>query len=257
MSKNLFGAPLLLCAALVGISGSVLAAPSSGLSDTSVVLVHGAYADGSSWNKVIPLLQAKGLKVIAVQNPLTSLADDVAAAQRVIDAQPGRVILVGHSWGGSVITQAGTSDKVKALVYVAALAPSIGQSTAESTTGYPVPAGIKSVTADANGYLYVPAKSLAEHFAQDLPAAETRLMAVTQGPIAAKAFDDKISITSWKNKPNYYIVAAKDHMIQPDLQREFAKKLDAKTTVLQTSHVPMLSQPAQVAKVIIDAANQR
>ncbi|HWW72579.1 MAG TPA: alpha/beta fold hydrolase, partial [Duganella sp.] len=121
--------------------------------DTTVVLVHGAFADGSSWEKVIPLLQAEGLKVVAVQNPLTSLADDVAAAKRVIDAQTGKVVLVGHSWGGTVITEAGTSDKIKALVYVAAFAPSEGQASGELGKDYAVPPGIATLQADAGGFL--------------------------------------------------------------------------------------------------------
>src|SRR5450830_537833 len=224
---------------------------------TTVVLVHGAFADGSSWDKVIPLLQAKGLKVVAVQNPLTSLAADVAAAQRVIDAQTGRVILVGHSWGGTVITQAGTSDKVKALVYVAAFAPSEGEASGDLGKDYPTPPGIATLKADASGFLYLPEESVRLNFAQDLPAATTRLMAVTQGPIQAKAFADKTTVAAWKNKPNYYIVSAKDRMISPELEQAFAKKLHAVTTVLQTSHVPMLSQPKQVAEVILAAAAKR
>ena len=225
--------------------------------DTTVVLVHGAFADGSSWDKVIPLLQAKGLKVVAVQNPLTSLADDVAAAQRVIDAQTGRVVLVGHSWGGTVITEAGTSDKVKALVYVAAFAPSEGEATGDLGKDYPVPAGIATLKADAAGFLYLPEESVRSNFAQDLPAATTKLMAATQGPIQGKAFADKTTVAAWKNKQNYYIVAGKDRMINPQLEQAFAKKINATTTVLQTSHVPMLSQPKQVAEVILAAAAKR
>lgn len=225
--------------------------------DTTVVLVHGAFADGSSWDKVIPLLQAKGLKVVAVQNPLTSLADDVAAAQRVIDAQTGRVVLVGHSWGGTVITEAGTSDKVKALVYVAAFAPSEGEATGDLGKDYPTPAGIATLKADAAGFLYLPEESVRTNFAQDLPAATTKLMAVTQGPIQGKAFADKTTVAAWKNKQNYYIVAGKDRMINPQLEQAFAKKINATTTVLQTSHVPMLSQPKQVAEVILAAAAKR
>ncbi|MDR9750235.1 alpha/beta hydrolase [Pseudomonas sp. SZMC_28357] len=257
MSKSFLKTVLLSSFALWAVGTAQLsAAASNPLADTTVVLVHGAYADGSSWNKVIPLLRAQGLKVVAVQNPLTSLADDVAAAQRVIDDQTGPVILVGHSWGGSVITQAGTSAKVKALVYVAALAPSAGQSTVQSTEGYPTPPGIKTVFADKSGYLYLPEASVGVNFAQDLPAEDTKLMAVTQGPIRAAAFDDKITVTAWKDKPNYYVVAAQDRMIDPPLQQAFAKKLNAQTTVLQTSHVPMLSQPGKVADVIIAAAKK-
>lgn len=244
----------LLLSATVGLQAH--AAPAAPLSDTTVVLVHGAFADGSSWNKVIPLLEAKGLKVVAVQNPLTSLADDVAAAQRVIDAQTGRVVLVGHSWGGSVITQAGSSDKVKALVYVAAFAPDEGQSTAEQGQDLPPPVGLTTLQPDGGGFLYLPQASVSSNFAQDLAAAEARLLSATQGPIQGKAFGDKVTVAAWKTKPNYYIVAANDRMIQPALEQAYAKKLNATTTVLQSSHVPMLSQPGKVADVIIAAAKR-
>lgn len=220
----------------------------------TVVLVHGAFADGSSWDKVIPLLQAKGLKVVAVQNPLTSLADDVAAAKRAIDAQSGSVILVGHSWGGTVITEAGGDDKVAALVFVAAFAPDAGESTADLGKSSPPPPGSESIRPDSAGFLSLTTEGVAKNFAQDLPAAQTRLMAVTQGPIFAKAFEDKVTNAAWKNKPSWYIVAEKDRMIQPDLERAMAKKINAKVTSLPTSHVPMQSRPKEVAAVIIAAA---
>ena len=222
----------------------------------TVVLVHGAFADGSSWDKVIPLLQAKGLKVVAVQNPLTSLADDVAAAKRVIDAQTGPVILVGHSWGGTVITEAGGHEKVAALVFVAAFAPDVGESTADLGKNGPPPPGSKSIRPDGAGFLYLTPEGVAKDFAQDLPAAQTKLMAVTQGPIFAKAFENKVTNAAWKNKPSWYIVAEKDRMIQPELERAMAKKINAKTTALPTSHVPMQSQPKAVAAVIIAAAEK-
>jgi pimeloyl-ACP methyl ester carboxylesterase len=224
--------------------------------DTTIVLVHGAFADGSSWDKVIPILQNKGYKVVAVQNPLSSLADDVAATKRVVDAQTGNVVLVGHSWGGTVITEAGTSDKIKALVYVAAFAPSEGEASGNLGKDYAVPPGIATLQADAGGYLWLPADSVAKNFAQDVPAATARLIAATQGPIAAKAFADTTTVAAWKNKPNYYIVATKDRMIAPELEQAFAKKLNAITTTLPTGHVPMVSQPAKVAEVIIAAAQR-
>jgi pimeloyl-ACP methyl ester carboxylesterase len=227
------------------------------VSDTTVVLVHGAFADGSSWEKVIPLLQAKGLKVVAVQNPLTSLADDAAAAKRVIDAQTGKVVLVGHSWGGMVITEAGAHDKVKALVYVAAFAPSEGEAAGALGKNYAVPPGIATLQADAGGYLWLPADSVAKNFAQDVSPATAALIAATQGPIAAKAFGDVTTVAAWKTKPSYYIVAANDRMIAPELEVAFAKKINATTTTLQTSHVPMVSQPAKVAEVILAAVNAK
>lgn len=255
MSFPSFKQALLMSAALSAAAvAPAYAAGEAAYTGTTVVLVHGAFADGSSWDKVIPLLQAKGLKVVSVQNPLTSLADDVAAAQRVIDAQTGHVVLVGHSWGGTVITEAGTSDKVKALVYVAAFAPSEGQATGELGKDFPVPPGIATLKADASGFLYLPEESVAVNFAQDVPAATTKVMAATQGPIQSKAFSEAVTHAAWRSKKNYYIVAAKDRMIQPALMQSFAKKINAVTTVLQTSHVPMLSQPKQVADVIIQAA---
>src|SRR5438270_3205486 len=138
--------------------------------EKTVILVHGAFADGSSWDKVIPLLEAKGLHVVAVQNPLTSLADDVAATQRAIDAQKGPVILVGHSWGGTVITEAGASDKVAALVYVAAFAPDVGESSNDLGKAAPPPPGFSSVYPDPAGYLYLTSEGVAHDFASDLPA---------------------------------------------------------------------------------------
>jgi len=225
-------------------------------SDTAIVLVHGAFADGSSWDKVIPILHEKGYKVVAVQNPLSSLADDVAATKRVVDAQTGKVVLVGHSWGGTVITEAGTSDKIKALVYVAAFAPSEGEASGNLGKNYAVPPGVPTLTADATGYLWLPADSVAKNFAQDVPAATARMIFATQGPIAAKAFSDTTTVAAWKNKANYYIVAEKDRMIAPELQQAFAKKLNAVTTSLPASHVPMVSQPAKVAEVIIAAAQR-
>ena len=245
-----FAATLLSAAAL---NASAAAAAS----DTTVVLVHGAFADGSSWEKVIPLLQAKGIKVVAVQNPLSSLADDVAAAKRVIDAQTGKVVLVGHSWGGMVITEAGASDKIKALVYVAAFAPSEGEAAGALGKNYAVPPGIATLQADAGGYLWLPADSVAKNFAQDVTPATAALIAATQGPIAAKAFGDTTTVAAWKTKPSYYIVAAKDRMIAPELEVDFARKINAVTTTLQTSHVPMVSQPAKVAEVILAAVNAK
>jgi len=162
------------------------------------VLVHGAFADGSRWNKVIPLLQVKGLQVVAVQNPLASLTDDVAAAKRVLDVQSGRVILVGHSWGGTVITEAGDHRKVAALVYVAAFAPDVGESTSDLGKGGPPPPGSASIRPDSAGFLYVTPYGVAKDFAQDLPAAQTAVMAATQGPIFGKTFDEKVSNAAWK-----------------------------------------------------------
>jgi pimeloyl-ACP methyl ester carboxylesterase len=241
---------LFLVSMMISVSAAAQEKP-----EKTVVLVHGAFADGSSWDKVIPLLQAKGLKVVAVQNPLTSLADDVAATRRVIDGQSGPVILVGHSWGGTVITEAGSHGKVAALVYVAAFAPDAGQATSDLGKGGPPPPGSGSIRPDSAGFLSLTPEGVARDFAQDLPAALTRVMAVTQGPIFARTFDEKVTNAAWKSKPSWFIVAGKDRMIQPDLERAMAKKINARTTALPTSHVPMLSRPGDVAAVILAAAN--
>jgi pimeloyl-ACP methyl ester carboxylesterase len=225
-----------------------------GTSQKTVVLIHGAFADGSSWDKVIPLLHAKGLKVVAVQNPLTSLADDVAAGKRVIDGQSGPVILVGHSWGGTVITELGNDDKVAALVYVAAFAPDAGESTSDLGKGGPPPPGSATIRADGAGFLYLTPEGVAKNFAQDLPASQTKIMAATQGPIFAKAFDEKVTKAAWKSKPSWSIIAEHDRMIQPDLERAMAKKINAKITSLPTGHVPMQVRPKEVAAVILAAA---
>jgi pimeloyl-ACP methyl ester carboxylesterase len=219
----------------------------------SVVLVHGAFSDGSDWNQVIARLQAKGVRVVAVQNPLTSLEDDVAAARRAIDAQPGKVVLVGHSWGGTVITEAGAHEKVSALVYIAAFAPDAGQSSAELGKNYPKPPGLDFVSADADGFLRLSPEGVAKHFAQDLPAAKTAVMAATQGPIRAKAFEQTVSVAAWKTKPSWYVLTEADHMILPAQQRDMAKRIGAKVTAVPTSHVPQDVRPDAVAAVILDA----
>ncbi|WP_394824707.1 alpha/beta fold hydrolase [Pendulispora albinea] len=241
-------------AAIGADSPSGTAKPPSGGGAKTVVLVHGAFADGSSWSSVIPLLQAKGLKVVAVQNPLTSLSDDVQFAKRAIDAQSGPVILVGHSWGGTVISEAGTNDKVKALVYVAAFAPSSGQSTSDTGKGFPVAPGIATLQVDASGFASLPPDAVRQHFAQDVSPEQANLIATTQGLIRAASFDHKVSTAAWLSKPSWYIVAKNDHMIPPDQQRAMAKKINARTTELPASHVPMLSRPQDVANVIVSAA---
>jgi pimeloyl-ACP methyl ester carboxylesterase len=220
----------------------------------NIVLVHGAFADGSSWAKVIAILQAKGYNVTAVQNPLTSLADDVAATHRALAAQAGPVILVGHSWAGAVITEAGVDPKVAGLVYVAAFGPDTDEVIGELGKGYPSQASFAAPIIDAQGFMSLSSETFVKHFAWDLPQGEARLVAATQTPIATSAFGAKVSNVAWKTKPSWYIVARKDQAIAPDEERFFAKRMNATTTELETSHVPMLSKPKDVAAVIMDAA---
>ncbi|MGA0557096.1 alpha/beta fold hydrolase [Larkinella sp. VNQ87] len=220
----------------------------------NVVLVHGTWADGSSWGKVIPLLEAKGLHVRAVQNPLTSLGDDVAATKRAIELQDGPVLLVGHSWGGVVITEAGNHDQVAGLVYVAAVAPEEGQSFLDTVQTAPATPGNDQIRPDAYGFVSMSPTGIFEDFAQDLPEAEQKLILATQGPQAFTALTEKITKAAWKQKPSWFIVAANDRMINPDLERTLAQKLNAKTLEIPTSHVAMLADPEAVASVILEAA---
>jgi pimeloyl-ACP methyl ester carboxylesterase len=233
-------------------------APAVGASPTqpvkNIVLVHGAFADGSSWAKVIPILQARGYNVTAVQNPLTSLADDVAATRRALAQQDGPVILVGHSWAGFVITEAGTDPKVVGLVYVAAFAPDLDETAGDLGKPYPPPPALAAPIADKEGFLTLSTDAVVKHFASDLPASEARVVAATQGPINTSAFGAKVSGVAWKTKPSWYIVSKLDGAIAPDEERFFAKRMKATTTELQASHVAMLSQPKAVAAVIMDAA---
>jgi len=224
------------------------------LKGKNVVLVHGAFADGSSWDKVIPILQAKGLHVVAVQNSLKSLDDDAAATKRVIEQQNGPVILVGHSWAGAVITQAGNDDKVKALVYVAAFAPDKDQSINDILKGKPAPSWASALQKDSAGYLTLSTDAIIHDFAQDLPVAQARLVAATQGPWFAGCTDDKVTEAAWHNKPSWWVLTEKDRMIPAPLQAAMAQQIGATVVKVDASHVAMLSKPADVAAAIIAAA---
>jgi pimeloyl-ACP methyl ester carboxylesterase len=257
MEKQMLSmSPLLIGAALTVIAGAAITpAMAADAPPKTVVLVHGAFADGSSWSKVIPLLEAKGLRVVAVQNPLSSLAADADAAKRVIDTAPGPVILVGHSWGGQVISQAGVNDKVKALVYVAAFALPKGQSVNGASAGGPPAPWLAELQPDAAGYVRLSDKAVATYFAQDLPAADIAVVAATQGPTFGGAFDDKLTEAAYLTRPSWYIVATKDGMIPPPVEEAMAAGIMAKVTAIEGSHVVMLSQPEAVAKVILEAAD--
>ena len=220
----------------------------------NIVLVHGAFADGSSWAKVTTILQANGYNVTAVQNPLTSLADDVAATRRALAQQEGPVILVGHSWAGVVITEAGMDPNVAGPVYVAAFAPDLGEVVGELGKAYPPPPALAAPIVDKQGFMTLPADAVAKHFASDLPPNEARVLAATQGPIAVSAFGAQVSGVAWKTKPSWYIVSKLDAAIAAEEERFFAKRMKATTTELSASHVPMLSQPKAVAAVVMDAA---
>lgn len=219
----------------------------------TVVLVHGAFADASSWNKVIPVLERWGVHAVAVEAPLTSLADDVAATRRAIAAAPGKVVLVGHSWGGTVITEAGDDDKVRSLVYVAAFAPDVGQNTADQGKGHPVPPGLSHLQ-DRAGLLWLSEDGAREDFAPDLRAKAAQALFRMQRPIHATAFAEPVTHAAWQHKPSWYVVSREDRMIAPELQTATAHRIGARLESVGSGHVSPLARPTQVAWAILEAA---
>lgn len=219
----------------------------------NVVLVHGAFADGSSWSKVIPLLQAKGLNVIAVQNPLISFEEDVAATKRAIAQMNGPVLLAGHSYGGMVISEAGKDPKVAGLLYVAALIPEEGQHVNDVNAAMP-PTAVGPEILLNNGFLSLSPKAVNEFFAQDATPAERKIIYVVQTPWAVSATQQKVYSPAWQTKPSWSVIAANDGMINPDLQRFKSKLIKAHSIELSSGHVPMVTMPQKVAAFILDAA---
>lgn len=223
-------------------------------SAATIVLVHGAWADGSSWNKVVQLLQAKDLQVIAVQIPLTSVDDDIAATNRIIADTEGPIVLVGHSWGGMAVTQAGDDSKVAVLVYVSAFAPDVGETGNSLIGAHPTPPALSTIVTNSSGYVYQTMDGMLKNVAPDVPTAEAKALAATQGRLAGRAFGQSVTVASWKMKPSWFIVTTDDRVVSPELQAAEAKRMGARTTVLQSSHMSLLSHPEEVAKVIEDAA---
>ena len=221
----------------------------------TVVLVHAAWADASSWNKIIPALLREGMQVAAVQIPLTSLSDDVRVVQRVLKKISGPVVLAGHSYGGAVITGAAAGNpNVKALVYVAAFAPDANEPLAAAGQKFAAPPLNAALVPDSGGFLYVDRAKFRANFCQDLPASQARVMAATQKPLHNSAFGAMVPEAAWKTIPSWYIVSSNDRAINPDLERFYAKRAGAKTTEIASSHVAFLSHPKEVVKVIENAA---
>ncbi len=223
----------------------------------NVVLVHGAFVDGSSWRKVIPLLQAEDLNVVSVSIPLTSFEDDVASTKRAIAAQDGPVILVGHSYGGVVITEVGNDPKVVGLVYVAAFAPDVDQSIADISKGFPKPLGMDKLVPQPDGFLLLSPDGIETAFAQDLTKEEKALLIAVQAQTSGSIFAAKPKTAAWHSKPSWYIVSSNDNMISPEHEKSMAQQMNATTTVLPSSHAVMLSHPQEVANVIKDAVTAK
>jgi pimeloyl-ACP methyl ester carboxylesterase len=220
----------------------------------NIILVHGAWADGSSWSKVIPTLKNAGYRVIAVQLPEHSLADDIATVKRAIELVGGPTVLVGHSYGGMVITNAGYNNtNVKGLVFVAAFAPNEGQSLGDFVDVTKLPKDLLIV--DGGGFAYINPAMFAGAMAQDVDPTEADIMAVVQKPFSTSIFAEKSGPPAWKQLPTWYQVSENDHMIPPDTERMFAKQMNATTMSIASSHVSLVSHPNKIAKLILDAAN--
>jgi pimeloyl-ACP methyl ester carboxylesterase len=221
----------------------------------SIVLVPGAYEDGSIWMKVIGLLQAKGFEVTSVPIPLTSLAADVATTRSVLARQRGSVILVGHSWGGAVITEAGSAANVVGLVYIAAVAPDVGEASGDILRRCPKHSPLPIHTDDA-GMKWLDPSAYPQAWAADLEVAQARILAAVQRPIATQSFTDKVSQAAWHTKPSWFQISTQDIPQCPEMQRFMAKRMGATTIELKSSHASPLSHPDEVANLIIEAAEK-
>jgi pimeloyl-ACP methyl ester carboxylesterase len=222
----------------------------------NVVLVHGLFADGSCWTEVIPRLQAAGLNVISVQNPLTTLEEAVASAQRVLARQDGPTVLVGHSFSGMIVTEAGVDPKVTAVVYVAARAPDAGEDYGALAQKFPTPPASAGIVFDGDEGRLTEAAFLRD-FAGDLPEAKAKVLYAVQEPFHKALLTGKTAHAAWRSKPSFYAISTQDRTINPDLQRFMAKRMGAKTIEVKASHLALISQPETIANFVLLAAGQR
>ncbi len=221
----------------------------------NVVLVHGAWADGSSWSEVIPLLQAAGLNVTAVQNPLTSFAESVAETRRALALQDGPTVLVGHSWGGTVVSEAGTDPKVTALVYVAARAPDAGEDFVALSGKFPtMPA--RAGVQEHDGYTRLSEEAFLKYFANGVARVKAEFLYAVQEPTAASLFGGRTTVAAWRSKPTFYAVSKDDQTISPDLERFLAARMKATTVELEAGHLSLISHPQEIADLILAAAGR-
>lgn len=219
----------------------------------NVVLVHGAWADGSSWSEVIPYLQQAGLHVVAVQNPLTSLADDVAATRRVLDGLEGPTVLAGHSWAGTVISEAGVDPKVTALVYVAARAPDAGEDFVEVSGRFPT-MPVRAGVVARDGFATLREDAFMQHFANGVPVAKAKMLFAVQQPISTGLFAGRTTVAAWRGKPSWYAVSKRDETTSPELQRFLAGRMGAHVEELDCGHLSLVSHAHDIARMIIAAA---
>jgi len=251
-----FSTALLTGAAASLIATRGMAANATAEQARNVVLVHGLFADGSSWSEVIPRLQAAGLNVTSVQNPLTTLPEAVASAERVLARQDGPTVLVGHSFSGMIVTEAGVHPNVSALVYVAARAPDAGEDYTALAKTYPTPPASAGVVFDGDeGRLSE--EAFLRDFASDLPEAKAKVLYAVQWPFHKALLAGKTKHAAWRSKPSYYAVSTEDRTINPDLERFMAKRMGAKTIELKSSHLSLISHPDEIARLILEAAGRQ
>jgi pimeloyl-ACP methyl ester carboxylesterase len=222
----------------------------------NVVLVHGAWADGSSWSKVIARLQAAGLHVTSVQNPLTSLADAADSARRVLAQQDGPTVLVGHSWSGTLVSEVGNDPKVSALVYVAARAPDAGENFVELSKKFPT-MPVRNGVQSYDGFTVLAEDAFLKYFANGVDTKEAKVLYAVQQPTAASLFGDRTTVAAWHDKPTWYAVSKQDQTISPDLERFLAKRMNAHTVEIDAGHLPMVSHSREIADLILKAAGKK
>lgn len=254
MDRRTFSATLVAggAMALLHLSNQVQA--QTAVIARNVVLVHGAYADGSSWSEVIGRLQQAGLKATAVQNPLMSLADDVAATRRILALQDGPTVLVGHSWAGTVISEAGIDPKVSALVYVAARAPDANEDYTALAKKFPTPPASAGLVR-SDGFAQLTEEAFLRDFAGGVDPAKARVLYAVQGRIADTLFASRTTVAAWRSKPSWYAVSTQDRTTAPELQRFLANRMKANTIELQASHLSIISHPQEIARLILSAAD--
>ena len=244
-------------ATAAGFIGYAEAAPVQPIPDVqtvrNVVLVHGAFTDGSGWRGVYDELTSRGYSVTIVQNPLTSLADDVSATTRALDRQDGPAILVGHSWGGTVITEAGVHENVAGLVYVSALSPDAGESTAEQYKGFTTPPEFV-LDAHGDGFAYLSPEHFKAGFAADTSDADAAFLRDSQVPIALSAFETKLENAAWRMKPSWAVIATQDRAFDPAMLQTMAERIGAMVTEVPASHAVFMTRPLEIADVIDGAA---
>jgi len=257
MNRRTFSAALAAGAAasLISSTKRTTAASIAPVKARNVVLVHGLFADGSCWSEVIPRLQAAGLNTTAVQNPLTTLPEAVASAERVLARQDGPTVLAGHSFSGMIVTEAGVHPNVSALVYVAARAPDAGEDYTALAKTYPTPPATGGIVFDGDeGRLSE--EAFLRDFAGDLPAAKAKVLYAVQQPFQKGLLTGKTTQAAWRSKPSFYAVSTEDRTINPDLERFMAKRMEAKTIEVNASHVSLISQPTVISQLILEAAGQ-